>query len=96
MIFIFSFSISLLVLWEFYEFAVDTLTFAISNKPTNMQRYTWVNTNSFFPQDYGLLDTMLDLILGALGAAIVCFFSFTILRKEENKNQEIANNQEIS
>lgn len=84
-LFSFTFSITLLVLWEFYEFLADTLSYNFFSTNTNMQRYKWSNDNSFFPQSYGLLDTMLDLILGALGSAVVSVILFIILRRDEKK-----------
>jgi len=54
-----------------------------------MQRYQWVNISAFFPQDYGLLDTMLDLIVGAIGATIVSIIGWKILvRKAKRKIKE--------
>lgn len=85
-LFSFTFAVSLLLLWEFYEFTVDTISYIFTQKPTNMQRYLWNNASSIFPQDYGLLDTMLDLILGTLGAAVVSVISFIFLLKAEKKD----------
>lgn len=85
-LFSFSFTITLLVLWEFFEFLSDTITFNLMNKPTNMQRYQWLNTNRFYPQGYGLLDTMLDLLLGALGSLVVSIGAFILLRRDEKKD----------
>ncbi|MDD4987510.1 MAG: hypothetical protein WCR28_03635 [Candidatus Izemoplasmatales bacterium] len=79
-VFAFTFSITLLVLWEFYEFSVDTLAFQMNaDTARNMQRYQWVNESSGFPQDYGLYDTMMDLIVGSIGAAIVSLSGGVIL-----------------
>ena len=65
-IFSFMFSMTLLVLWEFYEFTVDTISFMMNpNTLRNMQRYQWLNESTAFPQDYGLYDTMIDLVVGA-------------------------------
>lgn len=85
-LFAFTFSIALLVLWEFYEFGIDTISYLLdSNTDRNMQRYQWVNTITIYPQPYGLVDTMLDLILEAFGAAVVSFSGWRILLKKENK-----------
>ena len=68
----FMFSVTLLVFWEFYEF-------------TNMQRYQWINTSTVFPQPYGLFDTMMDLIIGTLGAVIVSLIGWRVLLKQQKK-----------
>ena len=73
-IFAFTLSLSLLVLWEFYEFIIDTLAYNFNHDTArNMQRYQWFYNGSLFPQDYGLIDTMLDLFVGFFSASIVCF-----------------------
>ena len=83
-IFAFCFSITLLVVWEFYEFSVDTIAYNINNETArNMQRYQWVNESVIYPQPYGLMDTMLDLIVGSIGAAIVSFIGWRILLKKQ-------------
>ncbi len=82
-LFSFTFSITLLVLWEFYEFLTDVITFNLMNNPTNMQRYQWPSTSTFYPQDYGLLDTMLDLLIGAAGSFVVAIVAFVFLNKHE-------------
>lgn len=87
-IFAFTFSITLLVVWEFYEFLIDTLTFNLTLSASNMQRYMWENTYLLFPQDYGLLDTMLDLIVGAIGSLIICILGYHFLKKQERINTE--------
>ena len=78
--FAFCFSITLLVLWEFYEFAVDTIAYNISNDTSrNMQRYQWINESLIYPQPYGLMDTMLDLIVGSIGAMVVSLIGWRVL-----------------
>ncbi len=82
-LFAFTFSVSLLVLWEFYEFSIDTIAFQFNSETTrNMQRYQWLNLGTFFPQGYGLVDTMLDLIVGSIGAAIVSIIGWKILARK--------------
>lgn len=93
-VFSFTFTVSLLLLWEFYEFASDTLTFIFTQNPTNMQRYLWSNPSEIFPQGYGLLDTMVDLILGTLGAAVVSIVAFIFLRRTEKKQLHQSINHE--
>lgn len=63
-VFALCFSITLLVIWEFYEFAVDAIAYNIDNNISrNMQRHQWLNVSLIYPQPYGLMDTMLDLII---------------------------------
>ncbi|MFO7969796.1 MAG: hypothetical protein R6U15_06805, partial [Candidatus Izemoplasmatales bacterium] len=86
-IFAFTFSMTLLVLWEFYEFFIDTLAYNFDNDTLrNMQRYQWDNTSDFFPQGNGLIDTMLDLMVGFVGASIVCFIGWRFLLRKQEKN----------
>lgn len=77
-IFAFTFSMTLLVLWEFYEFFIDTLAHNYNpDTERNMQRFREeLYTGSVFPQTYGLLDTMLDLLVGFVGAAVVSFIGW--------------------
>lgn len=95
-LFSFTLSITLLVLWEFYEFIADTISYNFFSRNTNMQRYQWANNETFFPQSYGLLDTMLDLLLGALGSFVISLVLFFILSKHEKQNLNVTdfNNKE--
>ncbi len=81
-IFAYTFAITLLVMWEFYEFFADTISYNL-DKPDgrNMQRYQWINESVNFPQDYGLYDTMTDLWVGALGALVVVTIGYLLIRK---------------
>ncbi len=89
-IFAFCFSLTLLLVWEFYEFFVDTIAYNINNETTrNMQRYQWLYEGSFFPQPYGLIDTMLDLIIGSIGAAIISIFGWRIILYKQNKKKGV-------
>jgi len=82
-IFTYTFSLALLVIWEFYEFGVDTVSYWINSETAaNMQKYMWINTTSF-PQDYGLYDTMMDLVLGAAGALVVCVVGYFVIRHKK-------------
>ena len=82
-VFAYTFAITLLVLWEFYEFFADTISYNIDNTDgRNMQRYQWVNDSLRFPQDYGLYDTMTDLWVGALGALAVVVVGYLLIRKK--------------
>jgi hypothetical protein len=85
-IFAFCFSVTLLVLWEFYEFTIDTIAYNLNNDtPRNMQRYQWINESVIYPQPYGLMDTMLDLVVGTVGAAVVSLVGWRILCAKELK-----------
>lgn len=77
-IFAFTFSMTLLVLWEFYEFFIDTLAHNLNpDTERNMQRFREeLYTGDVFPQTYGLMDTMLDLLVGFVGAAVVSFIGW--------------------
>jgi hypothetical protein len=84
-LFAYTFSITLLVLWEFYEFFIDTISFNLQNaSDRNMQRYQWINESLIFPQDYGLYDTMIDLCVGALGALVVVVVGYLLIRKKQS------------
>jgi hypothetical protein len=75
-----------LVLWEFYEFTIDTIAYNLNNDtPRNMQRYQWINESVIYPQPYGLMDTMLDLVVGTVGAAVVSLVGWRILCAKELK-----------
>ncbi|HKL47447.1 MAG TPA: hypothetical protein VJ878_02165, partial [Candidatus Izemoplasmatales bacterium] len=88
-IFAFTFSMTLLVLWEFYEFFVDTLAYNYNPETErNMQRFREeLYTGDIFPQTYGLMDTMLDLLVGFVGAAVVSFIGW---RRLIIKNRDIS------
>ena len=82
-VFAYTFAITLLVVWEFYEFFADTISFNInSDSPRNMQRYLWENDSLVFPQDYGLFDTMTDLWVGAIGAFVVVTVGYLLIRRK--------------
>ncbi len=82
-LFAYTFSITLLVIWEFYEFFIDIISYNIDNTDgSNMQRYQWINESVSFPQDYGLYDTMIDLCVGALGALFVVIIGYLLIRKK--------------
>lgn len=84
--FAFAVTTTLLVVWEAYEFVIDTITFNLDEgTKSNMQRYLWGITNPMFPQPYGLFDTMMDLILGVIGAFIMAIFAFIVLKKRDKK-----------
>lgn len=69
-IFAISFSVTIGVLWEILEFTADYVT------GTNMQRYMHSTTLEPFVGRAALLDTMKDLILDILGAAIISIIGY--------------------
>lgn len=82
-IFAYTFAITLLVIWEFYEFFTDTISYNINNaEGRNMQKYKWINDSLKFPQDYGLYDTMIDLWVGSIGALLVVVVGYLLIRKK--------------
>lgn len=85
-LFSFAFSMTLLVVWEFYEFTIDVISYHQGGEVlSNMQRYQWTDTPQFFPQGYGLFDTMIDLWVGAIGALIVSVIGYLIMRRKHKK-----------
>jgi hypothetical protein len=79
-VFAFTLSMTLLVFWEFYEFFIDTIAYNYdSSTARNMQRYQWEYSGALFPQGYGLIDTMLDLLVGFIGAAVVSFIGWRLM-----------------
>ena len=70
-----AFGVMLLVGWEFYEFTMDRL-------------YGLFLQRSVFDSEVGLVDTMVDLIVGAAGSILSMFvtaFSKNKKRKKENE-----------
>jgi uncharacterized membrane protein YjdF len=85
-LFAFTFAMTLLVLWEFYEFFIDTIAYNFdADTLRNMQRYQWDNNRALFPQDNGLVDTMLDLLVGGAGAAVVSVTGWRMLHHQGKK-----------
>ncbi len=77
--------ITLLVVWEFYEFIADTISYILDNNTLrNMQRYQWINDSLIFPQGYGLYDTMVDLFVGTLGALVVVVVGYLLIKNKSN------------
>jgi len=83
--FSFCFSVTLLALWEIFEYAVDTIS------GINMQRWqdglseTVLNGATYMvtriARGSGLVDTMNDLIVGIIGAGIICTIGGLWFRK---------------
>ena len=73
-LFAFCFSITIAVLWEFFEFAMDTMF--------GMNMLRWKDKDhSAQGMGAGLTDTMWDMILGAGAAFVVCFIGWLWLRR---------------
>ncbi len=70
-----AFGVMLLVGWEFYEFTMDRLY------GLNLQRTEYYT-------DAGLVDTMVDLIVGAAGSLLSMFVTAFSKRKKEKKNEQ--------
>ena len=74
-----AFSVMLLTGWEFYEFTMDRLY------GLNLQR-------SGFNTEAGLIDTMIDLIIGAAGSLtgmfITAFSKAGFFKKKGKKNEQ--------
>ena len=95
-IFAFCFALAIGVFWEFFEYSADRLL------GYNMQRFR-------LPGEDGLVDTMNDLIVDAVGAGIACVFGWLYIKQQkdtlfndffdkwfilESKKNEQANNNE--
>lgn len=97
-LFAFCFSITVGVVWEFYEFFMDTVFLSDMQKDTLVQEFSSVlidmhdvkvesavlNGNELSGWlDIGLVDTMKDLIVCAVGALIFCIFGYLYVKKRE-------------
>jgi len=79
--FAFCFAVTLLTLWEVFEFTVDSFF------GRNMQRWKDAPPNiETGYQGSGLIDTMVDIIVGMIGAAVVCVGGWFVLRKYPDSN----------
>jgi hypothetical protein len=65
------------VLWEFFEFFMDGFF------NTNMQKDTILPDGTF---DIGLIDTMSDLLVNFLGAAVSSVFGYFYVKRNRPKN----------
>ena len=72
-LFAFCFALSLGVIWEFYEFTIDSLF------DLNMQKYALETGEPLFGQA-ALMDTMKDLIVDALGALLMAIVGYISLK----------------
>ena len=67
----FCFAITMGVFWEFFEFGADRLF------GYNMQKFR-------MPGDDGLVDTMEDLIVDAIGACVACIGGWIYMKKKKD------------
>ncbi|MGE5474523.1 MAG: hypothetical protein ACM3UU_09910 [Ignavibacteriales bacterium] len=70
-LFAFCFALTIGVIWEFYEFGMDRI-FGL-----NMQKFR-------NPGEDGLVDTMVDLIVDAVGAGVVSIFGFLYIKQKHD------------
>lgn len=70
-IFAFCFALAIGVFWEFFEYGSDRLF------GYNMQRFR-------LPGEDGLVDTMNDLIVDAVGAGIACIFGWLYIKQQND------------
>ena len=70
-LFAFCFALAIGVFWEFFEYGSDRLF------GYNMQRFR-------LPGEDGLVDTMNDLIVDAVGAGIACIFGWLYIKKQND------------
>ncbi len=79
--FAFFFSVFVGVLWEIFEFAADSFLGANMQKAKNLQDIYGV-----FDTRLGVLDTMIDLIVNCIGAFIVAFLGYQLLKRGDTHN----------
>ena len=89
-VFAFTFAITMGVLWEIFEFTMDSL-FGTTMQSWNLPHDTTLIGKEF--QGSGLRDTMSDLIVNSIGAlltSILCYFLY-----KEEKREALALMHEI-
>jgi len=87
-LFAFTLSVTAGVLWEFYEFIMDSI------RQTNMQRWMFMPvpenaewlSQTVELRGSGLIDTMKDLIVGAGSSLITAVIGYFWLKKMESKH----------
>jgi len=77
-LFSFSFALTMGILWEIFEFGMDSFFGFNMQKARNLEE-----AYGYFETRFGLLDTMWDLILDALGALAAAAAGFLYLKKKE-------------
>lgn len=85
-IFAFTFSVTIAVLWEVFEFLMDVYV------GTAMQKWDLPEETSLIGRSYqgsGLRDTMSDLILASIGAFFTSVISFFLYKNEKRKTLKL-------
>lgn len=82
MLFAFCFSVSIGVLWEIYEFFIDSIFH------TNMQKYMIEGGELLFGQS-ALIDTMKDLIIDTVGAFVMSILGYIFSRRKREWLDEV-------
>lgn len=80
-LFAFCFAIGCGVIWEMYEYTVDTIM------NLNMQKYA-LESGELLVGRAALADTMEDLIVDVIGAGILSFIGYFSLKKKKKDNSE--------
>ena len=71
----FMYSLTVSLLWEVFEFIGDTLmSIVIPSYEFRLQTFHLSHTFWFFPQPFGLFDTMIDVTLGFIGALLYVLY----------------------
>lgn len=81
-VFAFAFAITLGVLWEVIEFSIDVMF------GTDMQRWNLPAATILIGKDYqgsGLRDTMSDLIVACIGAALASLFTYNAYKNDRKR-----------
>lgn len=79
-LFAFSFSLIVGVAWEVFEYGVDSVLGVNMQKARNLEL-----VYGYFDTRLGVLDTMEDLLVDALGALIVSMIGYRYLKKDSAK-----------
>lgn len=79
-LFSFCFAMMIGTIWEIFEFAVDALLGLNMQKARNLEM-----VNGVFDSRLGVIDTMQDLIVDAIGAFLVSFIGYFHLKRKQPK-----------
>ncbi|MCD6234558.1 MAG: hypothetical protein J7K63_05935 [Candidatus Marinimicrobia bacterium] len=85
-VFAFTFSVTIAVIWEIFEFLMDVYF------GTAMQKWDLPEGTSLIGRSYqgsGLRDTMSDLILGSAGALVTSVISYFLYKNEKRKTLKL-------
>ncbi|MBE6883817.1 MAG: hypothetical protein E7487_04365 [Ruminococcaceae bacterium] len=86
-IFAFSFAMTIGIVWELFEFAVDGLL------GVNMQKFMLEDGTPLIGRE-ALIDTMEDIIVDAIGAFLMCLFGYISIKcREKRKTTAIQEKQ---